>query len=101
MHATKGSNELVKITGGELHEEDVIKLDIHLTNKTSLNWKDTMLAGFEKRNQLEKVAKEYEENTGEYIPPICLKQVERTGKDQRGSHFASNFVFIIQELKRF
>lgn len=81
------SNELVKITGRELHEEEMIKLDIHLTNKTSLDWKDTMLASFEKRNELEKKAKEYEENTGEYIRPICLIQVERTGKDQRSSDF--------------
>lgn len=83
----EGSNELVKITGRELHEEEMIKLDIHLTNKTSLDWKDTMLASFEKQKQLEKTAKEYEENTGEYIRPICLIQVERTGKDQRGSDF--------------
>jgi type III restriction enzyme len=81
------SNELIKITGRELHEEEMIKLDIHLTNKTSLDWKDTMLASFEKRNVLEKIAKEYEQNTGEYIRPICLIQVERTGKDQRGSDF--------------
>lgn len=77
------SNELVKITGRELHEEEMIKLDIHLTNKTSLDWKDTMLASYEKRIELEKKAKEYEGNTGEYIRPICLIQVERTGKDQR------------------
>ena len=52
-----GSNELVKITGRELHEEEMIKLDIHLTNKTSLDWKDTMLASLEKRNELEKKGK--------------------------------------------
>jgi type III restriction enzyme len=76
------SNELVKITGRELHEEDMIKLDIHLNNKSSLDWKDTLLASFEKRNELEQLAKEYEQNTGVYIRPICLIQVERTGKDQ-------------------
>ena len=81
------SNELVKITGRELHEEEMIKLDIHLTNKSSLDWKNTLLASFEKRNDLEKKAKEYEQNTGEYIRPICLIQVERTGKDQRGTDF--------------
>jgi type III restriction enzyme len=81
------SNELVKITGRELHEEEMIKLDIHLTNKTSLDWKDTMLASYAKRNELEKIAKEFEQNTGEYIRPICLIQVERTGKDQRSSGF--------------
>ncbi len=83
----EGSNELVQITGRELHEEGMIKLDIHLTNKTSLDWKDTMLASLEKQNYLEKLAGEYEENTGEYIRPICLIQVERTGKDQRGTDF--------------
>lgn len=81
------SNELVKITGRELHEEEMIKLDIHLTNKTSLDWEDTLLASFEKRNDLEKKAKEYEQNTGEYIRPICLIQVERTGKDQRDKKY--------------
>jgi type III restriction enzyme len=81
------SNELVKITGRELHEEEMIKLDIHLTNKTSLDWQDTLLASFEKRNDLEKKTKEYEGNTGEYIRPICLIQVERTGKDQRDKKF--------------
>jgi len=81
------SNELVKITGRELHEEEMIKLDIHLTNKTSLDWQDTLLASFEKRADLEKKAKEYQQNTGEYIRPICLIQVERTGKDQRDKKY--------------
>lgn len=81
------SNELVTITGRELHEEEMIKLDIHLTNKISLDWEDTLLASFEKRNELEKKAKEYEGNTGEYIRPICLIQAERTGKDQRDKEF--------------
>ncbi len=77
------SNELVRITGRELHEEEMIKLDIHLINKTTLDWRDTMLASLQKRNELEKKAKEYEANTGKYIRPSCLIQVERTGKDQR------------------
>jgi type III restriction enzyme len=81
------SNDLVKITGRELHEEEMIKLDIHLTNKTSLDWQDTLLASFEKRNDLEKKAKEYEQNKGLYIRPICLIQVERTGRDQRGTDY--------------
>ncbi|REK05205.1 MAG: restriction endonuclease subunit R [Bacteroidetes bacterium] len=81
------SNELVKITGRELHEEEMIKLDIHLTNKASLSWKNTLLASYEKRNDLESKAREYQENTGEYIRPICLIQVERTGKDQRDKDY--------------
>lgn len=83
----KNTNKLVEITGRELNEEEMIKLDIHLTNKTSLDWKDTMLSSVEKRDELEKRAVEYEQNTGENIRPINLIQVERTGKDQREGKF--------------
>ncbi len=81
------SNILVDIKGVELSREEMIKLDLHIINKASVEWKDTMLASVEKRNFLEEKAKEYEANTGEYIRPICLAQVERTGKDQRGGRF--------------
>ena len=81
------SNELVKITGRELHDEEMIKLDIHLINKTTPKWQDTLLSSFEKLTELEKKAKEYEANTGKYIRPSCLIQVERTGKDQRDGKY--------------
>ncbi|HEY2583508.1 MAG TPA: DEAD/DEAH box helicase family protein [Mucilaginibacter sp.] len=81
------SNELVKITGRQLHEEEMIKLDIHLVNKTSLDWHDTILATVEKLNELESKAKTYEANTGKYIRPSSLIQVERTGKEQRDGKF--------------
>ncbi len=81
------SNKLVEITGKELNAEQMIKLDIHLFNKVSTDWKDTMLASVEKRKELERIAKDYEGNTGEYIRPICLIQAERTGRHQRGSGF--------------
>ncbi len=82
-----GSNVLVDIKGVELSREDMIKLDLHIINKASVDWKDTMLSSMEKRNALEERAKEYEANTGEHIRPICLIQVERTGKDQRGGRY--------------
>ncbi|MCC6599176.1 MAG: DEAD/DEAH box helicase family protein [Crocinitomicaceae bacterium] len=65
------SNELVKITGRELHEEEMIKLDIHLTNKSSLDWKNTLLASFEKRNGLEKKPK----NTNKILANISVRFV--------------------------
>jgi len=83
----KNGNILVNISGQELNREEMIKLDLHITNKTSMDWKDTMLSTVEKRNFLHQKAKEYESNTGEYIRPISLIQVERTGKDQIGSRF--------------
>jgi type III restriction enzyme len=83
----QNSNNLVNISGQELNLEEMIKLDLHITNKAELDWQNTMLASVEKRNFLEQRAKEYESNTGEFIRPICLIQVERTGKDQKGTRY--------------
>lgn len=81
------SNILVDISGREVHREEMIKLDLHVVNKSSPDWKDTMLEGFNKRALLEQKAREYEADRGIYIRPICLIQAERTGADQRGSRF--------------
>lgn len=70
-----------------MNREEMIKLDLHITNKASLEWEDAMRSALDKRLLLERKAKEYEANTGEYIRPICLIQVERTGKDQRGTRY--------------
>jgi type III restriction enzyme len=78
------SNILVDIKGRELHQEQMIKLDLHVVNKASPDWKDTLLAGVNKRNVLEEKAREYDASTGTNIRPICLIQVERTGRDQQG-----------------
>jgi len=83
----KNSNILVNISGQALNREEMIKLDMHITNKASLDWKDAILAAVDKRNLLEKRARDYEANTSEYIRPICLIQAERTGKDQRGTGY--------------
>jgi len=50
------SNILVDISGRELHREDMVKLDLHVVNKVSPDWKDTLLAGVNKRNILEQKA---------------------------------------------
>jgi type III restriction enzyme len=81
------SNVLVDISGRELHREEMIKLDLHVVNKVSPDWKDTLLAGVNKRNLLEQKARDYEANSGVNIRPICLIQAERTGKEQRGTRY--------------
>jgi type III restriction enzyme len=81
------SNVLVDITGRELHREEMIKLDLHVVNKASPDWKDSLLAGFNKRKVLEEKARDYEANTGTHIRPIYLIQVERTGKEQQGGRW--------------
>lgn len=83
----KGSNLLVQIGGRELHEEEMIKLDIHLVNKTNSTWQDTLLTSLEKLKNLNQQAIEYRANTGQYIRPAMLIQVERTGKDQQQKGF--------------
>ena len=79
----KGANVLVDIQGRELNEEEMIKLDLHIRNSASTSWKNTLLASIEHRQRLEEGARAHEANTGVYIRPICLIQVERTGRDQR------------------
>lgn len=83
----KESNLLVNISGQELNREEMIKLDLNIVNKSTPDWKSVMLASKEKRDFLEQRSKEYEANTGDYIRPICLIQVERTGKEQRGTKY--------------
>lgn len=79
----KGANVLVEISGGELNAEEMIKLDLHIVNKAKASWQDTLLASIERRQALEDAAHQHEADTGAYIRPICLVQVERTGRDQR------------------
>lgn len=79
----QGANVLVDVKGKALADEGMIKLDLHAYNDTSVDWKKTLLTAAERRDLLEVQAGEHEAQTGKYIRPICLIQVERTGKDQR------------------
>jgi type III restriction enzyme len=81
------SNVLVEIGGQELNREEMIKLDLHVFNKSSLKWQDVLREAVQRRNNLESKALEYEANTGIHIRPICLIQAERTGKEQRGTKY--------------
>ena len=83
-----GMNILVSITGRQLNEEGMVKLDLHLiAPQHNADWQ-AMLATIKlKRDSLEKTALDYEKNTGVYIRPIALIQVERTGREQRGNNF--------------
>ena len=83
----QGANVLIDIPGTALEREGMIKLDLHLHNDTSIDWKKTLLRAAERRDFLEQQSRDYEAQTGKYIRPICVIQVERTGKQQRdGKH---------------
>ena len=82
----QGANVLVDVKGTALEREGMIKLDLHLHNDTSIDWKKTLLRAAERRDFLEQQARDHEAETGKYIRPICVIQVERTGKEQRQTH---------------
>jgi len=82
-----GANVLVDVKGAALEREGMIKLDLHVYNETSVDWKKTLLNAANHRDKLEVQAREHEAKTGKYIRPICLIQVERTGKEQRESKY--------------
>ena len=77
------ANVLVEISGVELNKEEMIKLDLHINNKEAADWRGTLIESIRQRDQLERVARQYEAESGVYIRPICIVQVERTGDDQR------------------
>jgi type III restriction enzyme len=79
----KQSNILVDIGGAQLNREEMIKLDLHVINKASVDWRDTLLAAHNRLEVLQEKARDHEAATGTYIRPMCLIQVERTGKTQR------------------
>ncbi len=80
-------NILVTITGIELKEEEMVKLDMHIlspVSKQENDWKAMVKEIKEHREKLEETAKKYHKDTGVYIRPTALIQVEATGKTQRG-----------------
>jgi type III restriction enzyme len=83
----QGANVLVDVKGTALEREGMIKLDLHVHNDTSVDWKKTLLNAAERRDFLEAQGREHEARTGKYIRPICLIQVERTGKEQRDGKY--------------
>lgn len=80
-------NLLVSITGYELKEEEMVKLDLHIIpphSSQSDDWKSMLRELKKHRDDLDRKAKKLHKEKGLYIRPIALIQVEATGKDQRG-----------------
>jgi type III restriction enzyme len=79
------ANVLVEVTGKELDREGMIKMPLNLDARQGTDWKTTLNVALDKLNVLKKQASAFRADTGRYIRPIMLIQVERTGKDQRAS----------------
>lgn len=79
------ANVLVEVTGRELDREQMIKMPLNLDPRQGNDWKATLNAALDRLNVLAGDARHLRANTGRYIRPIMLIQVERTGADQRES----------------
>ena len=79
------ANLLVEVTGRELDREGMIKMPLNLDPRQGNDWKATLNAAVIKLGDLDKDAQKLRADTGRYIRPIMLIQVERTGADQRES----------------
>lgn len=80
------ANVLVEVTGRELDREGMIKMPLNLDPRQGNDWKATLNAALGKLRSLDESAKVLRADTGRYIRPIMLVQVERTGADQRESN---------------
>ena len=79
------ANVLVEVTGRELDREGMIKMPLNLDPRQGNDWKATLNAALVRLDALDADARQLRADTGRYIRPIMLIQVERTGADQRES----------------
>ena len=77
------SNVLVDITGGELKEEEMIKMPVQVMSLMRSRWEDTLTAAHEKLQDIDNAAVAFQQQENRYIRPIAVVRVERTGRDQR------------------
>lgn len=81
------ANILSEISGRELESEGMIKMPMNVAPLPAGEWQTTLRAAWDKLNDLERAAREYEGDGGRYIRPILLVQVERTGAEQADAGF--------------
>ena len=84
-HAGRYANVLIEVTGRELDREGMIKMPLNLDPRQGNDWKATLNVALAKLQALDTEARTLLSETGRYIRPIMLIQVERTGAEQRES----------------
>ena len=82
-----GSNILVDVRGTDLDEAEMIKLPIQVDVRHWTDWQSCLSASVQRLNAVAEQAQALQGETGRYIRPILLVQVERTGKDQIDAGF--------------
>ena len=95
------SNLLVDIPGPELKKAEMIKAPVQVTSYPTVDWQNTLSEAADRLDTLETEARSLQNNGGDYIRPIAVVRVERTGNDQRdGEHIHAEDVrdFLIRNL---
>ena len=82
-----GSNVLCDVSGMALLREEMIKLPIVIDDHIGKSWKEALEAAWEQTQALDADGRESQKTTGDYIRPILLVRVDRTGKEQRDNKF--------------
>ena len=82
-----GSNVLCDVSGMALLREEMIKLPIVIDDHIGKSWKEALEAAWEQTQTLDSDGRESQKTTGDYIRPIMLVRVDRTGKEQRDNRF--------------
>jgi len=75
---TNPSNVLTQVSAAELKADEMIKLPIYLATRRA--WKEAVQATIAKQRELERIAREEEKETGEYLRPIVLFQAQSKSK---------------------
>ena len=81
------ANLLVEVTGRDLDREGMIKMPLNLDARQGTDWKTTLRGALDRLESLSKDAATLRAETGRYIRPIMLVQVERTGEAQLGGDY--------------
>ncbi len=77
------ANVLVEVKGTDLDREGMIKMPLNLDPREGSDWQQTLAAAVNRINMLDHAARHFHGESGRYIRPILLVQVERTGRDQQ------------------
>lgn len=81
--SARPANVLVEVKGIDLDREGMIKMPLNLDARSEADWRTTLAAALNRLRMLDDAARRLQADTGRYIRPILLVQVERTGSDQR------------------
>jgi len=81
------ANWLVDVSGTALAKEEMIKVPLNVKVNPGDDWRNCLRESLDQLDQLQATAEGLGADTGRYIRPIMLVQVERTGDDQRDAGY--------------